>query len=114
MKNVAEFTIVGRVATIRQFDKVMKVSVASNYPVKKADGTWGEDTHWNQVTVFSERLQGTIDAEIGRGDLIELRGRVRQGSFERDGERVYSTDLIVTQVELKAKTSARAPQREAA
>ena len=114
MKNTAEFTIVGRIATIRQFGDVMKVSVASNYPVKKADGSWGEDTHWNQVTIFSERMQETMNEQVDKGDLVEFRGRVRQSSFERQGERVYSTDLIVTKLELKAKAAARAPLKEAA
>ena len=64
--------------------------------------------------MFSERLQNQVTDEIGKGDLVEFRGRVRQSSFERDGERVWSTDLIVTRVELKAKASQRTRQLEAA
>src|SRR3546814_19422840 len=34
-------------------------------------------------------------AKIGKGDLVRITGRVRQKSYESNGERHYTVDLIV-------------------
>ena len=44
MKNVAEFTIIGRVSATKALGKVMRVTIASNYRIKD-EGRWAEDTH---------------------------------------------------------------------
>ena len=49
MKNVATFEIIGRVARIDAYDKVTRITTASNYNYKDGKtGEWREDTHWNQ------------------------------------------------------------------
>ena len=53
MKNIAEFTIIGRVGAIKTIGKAVRVTIASNYRLKDERGEWREDTHWNEVTVFS-------------------------------------------------------------
>lgn len=113
MKNVAEFTIIGRVSKARALGKVTKVVIASNYRMKDGD-RWVEDTHWNEVTVFARNLQASIAEHVGKGDLVRVRGRIRQNSYERDGARVFTVDLIATEFALEAKGSERVRQREAA
>lgn len=90
-QNIAEFRIIGRVAKIDAGEKVTHINVAANYN-RKVDDEWQQDTHWNRVTVFSklaERVQ-----KAGKGDLVHITGRVRQNSFERDGETSFTVDLI--------------------
>jgi single-stranded DNA-binding protein len=93
MKNIAEFTIIGRVGARKTLGKAVRVTIASNYRLKDERGEWREDTYWNEVTVFSPTTQAYIAEHIAKGDLVHVRGRLRQSSYERNGGRVYTVDL---------------------
>ena len=91
MQNIAEFRIIGRVGSVDTTDKVTHVSVAANYNRKDGD-EWKTDTHWNRVTFFRQPAERAAD--LGKGDLVHITGRVRQNSYESNGETRYSVDLI--------------------
>lgn len=91
MQNIAEFRIIGRIGKIDRRDKVTFLDVASNYHHYVED-EWQQDTHWNRVTLFG-RLHDRA-SRYAKGDLIHLTGRIRQNSYEKAGERVYTVDLI--------------------
>src|SRR3546814_3391662 len=90
MQNIAEFRIIGRVGSVDTTDKVTHVSVAANYNRKDGD-EWKTDTHWNRVTFFRQLAERAAD--LGKGDLVHITGRVRQNSYESNGETRYSVDL---------------------
>jgi single-strand DNA-binding protein len=114
MKNVAEFTIIGRVGAVKP-GKVMRVTVASNYRMRDENGQWKEDAHWNEITVFNKARQGYIEEHITKGDLVHVRGRIRQNSYKRaDGSMAYTVDLIAMEFDRLAQGSERVRQREAA
>ena len=91
MKNIAEFRILGNVGSIDARENVTFLSVAANY-ARKVDGKWEEDTHWNRVTLFG-KLKERAD-KSNPGDLVHITGRIRQTSYEADGETRYSVDMI--------------------
>ena len=91
MQNIAEFRIIGRVGSVDTTDKVTHVSVAANYNRKDGD-EWKTDTHWNRVAFFRQLAERAAD--LGKGDLVHITGRVRQNSYESNGETRYSVDLI--------------------
>lgn len=95
MQNIAEFRIIGRVGSVDTTDKVTHVSVAANYNRKDGD-EWKTDTHWNRVTFFRQLAERAAD--LGKGDLVHITGRVRQNSYEADGTRHYTVDLIAARV----------------
>jgi single-stranded DNA-binding protein len=94
MKNIAEFTILGRVGKIDHLQGATRLSIASNYRRKGDDGQYADDTHWNTVVVFSESTRRYIGEHVAKGDLVMARGRVRQSSYEKNGETRYGVDLI--------------------
>ena len=102
MKNVAEFTIIGRIGKISAGEAITRLSIASNYRRKGKDGAWADDTHWNQVVVFAEGARKYIAEHVAQGDLVMARGRVRQSSYEKDGETRYGVDLVCTDFGLLA------------
>lgn len=108
MRNIAEFTLIGRVGTIKQIGKTVRVSVCANYPLKDDKGQWKDDAHWNEVTIFTKATQSYVSEHVGKGDLVHVRGRLRQNSFERDGQRVYTVDLIVQEIGRLAQGGERA------
>ena len=114
MKNVATFEIIGRVSRNDAYDKVTRITTCSNYNYKDAQsGEWKQDPHWNQVVVFNQRPREAA-AKLKKGDLVKITGRIRQSSYEKDGERVFSQDLIAWSVELVSKPKrAGSEEREA-
>jgi single-strand DNA-binding protein len=108
MKNIAEFTIIGRVSSTKTLGKAVRVTIASNYRLKGERGAWREDTHWNEVTVFSPTTRSYIAEHITKGDLVHVRGRLRQSSYERNGSRVYTVDLVASSFSRLAQGSDRA------
>jgi single-stranded DNA-binding protein len=94
MKNFAEFQILGRIGKIKEFDGKVNVTVCANYPSKTKDGETRDNPHWNEVSIFSEAVRGYATKYGKAGDLVHIRGRVKQNSFERNGEKVYTVDLV--------------------
>jgi single-stranded DNA-binding protein len=108
MKNIAEFTIIGRVGSTKSLGKALRVTIASNYRLKGERSAWREDTFWNEVTVFSPTTQAYIAEHITKGDLVHVRGRLRQSRYERNGSRVYTVDLVASSFSCLAQGSDRA------
>jgi single-strand DNA-binding protein len=108
MRNIAEFALLGRVGTIKQVGKTVRVSICANYPFKDDRDQWKDDAHWNEVTIFTKSIQSYVNEHVGKGDLVHVRGRLRQNSFERDGQRIYTVDLIVHEFGRLAQGSDRA------
>ena len=103
MRGTAEFLTIGRIGRIAEVGVTLKINIASDYPRKNEDGTWDRNTHWNTVTVFNERTIKWIKANTAPGDLIHANGRIRQSSYEKDGETIYTTDLITEEFNLLVK-----------
>jgi single-strand DNA-binding protein len=112
MRNIAEFTLIGRVGTVRQVGKTVRVSICANYPFKDDKGQWKDDAHWNEVTIFTKSIQSYVSERVSKGNLVHVRGRLRQNSFERDGQRIYTVDLIVQEFGRLAQGSERAARSE--
>jgi single-strand DNA-binding protein len=105
VKNVAEFTLIGRLGAIKKVGSTLRLTIASNYSFKDANGNWQDDAHWNEVTIFSKATIKYVEQWLGKGDLVHARGRIRQNSYERDGQRVYTVDLICTEFSRLAQAS---------
>lgn len=80
MKNITEFTIIGRIGKIDSLNGATRLSITSNYRRKQDDGAFADDLHWNSVVVFSEPTRRYIGEHVAKGDLVMARGRVRQSS----------------------------------
>ncbi len=106
MRNIAEFQILGQVVRSAQVGKATKVTLAANYQLKQGD-QWVDDPHYNTVTVFNERTQTYIADHVGTGDLVHVRGRIRQNSYEKSGETVYTIDLICDEFSRLARSSSQ-------
>lgn len=95
-KAQAVFAITGNIGKIEIKENVAFIDVCANYG-RKVDGEWQDDPHWNRITLFGPKI--ATARELSVGDKIDCQGRVRQGRFERDGQTVYSVDLVVSKIE---------------
>lgn len=104
MRNLAKFEVIGRIGKIEPHGKVTHLTLAANYPRKNDDtGEWTDDTFWNRVTVFGERTRKQIADQAKVGDLVRVEGRMRDSSYEKDGETIYTCDRIVDVFGILAK-----------
>ena len=76
MKNIAEFTIIGRIGKVEVLNTATRLSIASNYRRRGEDGSYADDTHWNTVVVFAGSPRRYIGEHVARGNLVMARGRL--------------------------------------
>lgn len=60
----------------------------------------GEDmgADFPRVTVFGKQAEN-CERFLGKGCRVSVQGRIQTGSYEKDGQKVYTTDVIASRVE---------------
>lgn len=101
-KSVNEVHIIGRAgkdAEVRQTSTgktLTKFSLATGGGKKKgSEEQWPTD--WHNCTAWGEEL-GEIGRQILKGAVVEVYGRISYGSYEKDGRKVYTTDIVCTRI----------------
>jgi single-strand DNA-binding protein len=102
MRHVNRHTILGHVGNLVELKNVLKVNIAANREWH-ADGEKKTATDWVQVTILDKKQAEWIKQNVGSGDLAYVESRISNSSYERDGEQVYTTDIIVQLFNLVAK-----------
>ena len=93
MKTFSEFQILGRIGKVREIGQTTRVSICANYAFKDRNGETKDKPYWNEITIWSESARKYIRDYAKPGDLAVARGTLKQGSFEKEGEKVYTVDL---------------------
>jgi single-strand DNA-binding protein len=93
MKTFAEFQILGRIGKIREVGKTTRVSICANYAYKDRNGDTKDRPYWNELTIWSDSARKYVRDYAKAGDLVMARGILKQSSFEKNGETVYTVDL---------------------
>ena len=75
---------------------IASFSIAINRPPKK-DGTEG-GADFPRVTVFGKQAEN-CERFLRRGSKVGIVGKIQTGSYEKDGQRVYTTDIVADRVE---------------
>jgi len=104
MRTVNRHTLLGHVGNIVQLKNVLKVNVATNREWQ-ADGVRKAATDWVQVTVLDKKQAEWIEEHVRQGDLVYVESRISNSSYERDGEQVYSTEIIAQLFNLVSEKS---------
>lgn len=61
------------------------------------------------ITIVAWRKQAeNICQYLDKGSLVSVDGRIQTGSYERDGQRVYTTEVVADQVNFLESRSQRA------
>lgn len=53
-----------------------------------------DHTNWINLIAWNKQAE-TMSKWLAKGSHIAVEGRIQTGSYERDGQRVYTTDVIV-------------------
>jgi single-strand DNA-binding protein len=94
---------------------ICTLSVATTYARKDKDGNQQEKTEWHRVKLFGKL--GEIAGEyLKKGRQVYLEGRLEYGSYEKDGVKHYTTDIVADEMQMLGggdRDSADRPQRQA-
>jgi single-strand DNA-binding protein len=76
---------------------VLKMRVATNESWLDKDKNKQERTEWHRVTVFGRRAEG-LAKFVRKGMKVFVEGRNQTSSYDKDGQKHYSTEIIAEQV----------------
>lgn len=60
----------------------------------------GEDrgTDFPNIVVFGKQAEN-CEKYLGKGRQVAIQGRIQTGSYEKDGKKIYTTDVVADRVE---------------
>ena len=72
---------------------IATLSVATTYSRKDKDGNFQEKTEWHRVKLFGKTAE-VAGEYLKKGRQVYIEGRIEYGSYEKDGIKQYTTDII--------------------
>jgi single-strand DNA-binding protein len=70
-----------------------------------------ERTDWHNVVVFGKRGEA-LQKILAKGSTIFVEGRLQTSSYEKEGQKIYRTDIVATNVILAGRGSGAGANRE--
>ncbi|HUH49358.1 MAG TPA: single-stranded DNA-binding protein [Mycoplana sp.] len=78
---------------------ICTLSLATTSVRKDKDGQQIEKTEWHRVKLFGKL--GEISGEyLKKGRQVYIEGRIEYGSYEKDGIKHYTTDIIADEMQM--------------
>ena len=118
MSGVNKVTIVGNIGKIETFVKAsgttlsMSVATSESY-IDKQSGEKITKTEWHNIVVFG-KLAEALQPYLVKGKQVYVEGKLQTDSYEKDGEKRYSTKIIAREIQLLGLKSDSAPPVAAA
>ena len=84
-----------------------RFTLAVNRPFQSQSGEQGTD--FINIVVWRKQAEN-VSKYVSKGSLVAVEGRIQTGSYERDGQRVYTTDVVADSVqflETKSQSQSR-------
>jgi single-strand DNA-binding protein len=95
---------------------VLKLRLATNENYLDRNNVRQERTEWHRVTVWGRRAEA-LGKILTKGDLLFVEGRLQTSSYEKNGEKRYSTEVVANNIVLpgsgRGARGEGAPVREA-
>jgi single-strand DNA-binding protein len=93
---------------------VLKLRLATTETYLDRNNVRQERTEWHRITLWGKRGEA-LGKFLAKGDRIFIEGRIQTSSYEKNGEKRYSTEVVATNVILSGGGRGRgegAPARE--
>lgn len=101
MASVNKVTIIGRLGRDPEMRSgVCKLSVATDYKAKSGE----EHTEWHRVTCFGKTGE-LADKYLSKGRQVYIEGRLQTSSYEKNGEKRYSTEIVANEIKFLGSRS---------
>ena len=73
-----------------------RFTLAVNRPFQGQNGEQGTD--FINVVVWRKQAEN-VKKYVTKGSLVAVEGRIQTGSYEKDGQRIYTTDVVADSVQ---------------
>ncbi|HXX65753.1 MAG TPA: single-stranded DNA-binding protein [Polyangiaceae bacterium] len=90
---------------------VLKLRLATNESYMDRNNVRQERTEWHRVTIWGRRAEA-LGKILQKGDLLFVEGRMQTSSYEKNGEKRYSTEVVANNVVLPGSGGARGARGE--
>jgi single-strand DNA-binding protein len=81
---------------------VLKLRLATNESYLDRNQVRQERTEWHRVTVWGRRAEA-LGKILQKGDSIFIEGRLSTSSYEKNGEKRYSTEVVANNIVLPGR-----------
>jgi len=78
---------------------VCKFSLATTRRFKDREGEKQEKTEWHRIVAWA-KLAEICGQYLTKGKQVMIEGRIEYGSYEKDGVKHYTTDIIVENMQM--------------
>lgn len=93
--------------------KIAKFSLVTSETYKNKQGERVSETEWHNIVIFG-KLAEIVEKYVSKGSKVDVEGKIKTRSWEKDGEKKYATDIIVNElVMLDSKPSSTSEQSAA-
>jgi len=92
---------------------VLKLRLATTESYLDRNNTRQERTEWHRITIWGKRGEA-LAKFLTKGDRLFIEGRIQTSSYEKNGEKRYSTDIIANNVILAGGGRGRGDRPEGA
>lgn len=112
-RGVNQVMLLGNVGNAPEFKAtaggtaVTTISLATSYKRKDAQGNTVEKTEWHRVKFFGKVAEIARDF-LRKGSKIFVQGRIEYGSYEKDGQKHYTTEIVGDELNLLSPVEAKA------
>jgi single-strand DNA-binding protein len=81
---------------------VLKLRLATNESYLDRNQVRQERTEWHRVTVWGRRAEA-LGKILQKGDSVFIEGRLSTSSYEKNGEKRYSTEVVANNIVLPGR-----------
>src|SRR5580658_8293890 len=81
---------------------VLKLRLATNESYVDKNQVRQERTEWHRVTVWGRRAEA-LGKFLQKGDSLFVEGRLSTSSYEKNGEKRYSTEVVANNIVLPGR-----------
>ncbi|HEX9882733.1 MAG TPA: single-stranded DNA-binding protein [Desulfobaccales bacterium] len=87
----------------------LKVATSRRYTDKQ--GNRQEETAWHRVDAWG-KLAEICGQYLSKGRQVYIEGRLKYGSYEKDGVKHYTTDIVAENMQMLGAGGGRGEERE--
>lgn len=78
---------------------IASLSIATTSSRKDKEGNRQEKTEWHRAKLFGKTAE-VAGEYLKKGRQVYIEGRIEYGSYEKDGQKVYTTDIIGDEMQM--------------
>lgn len=97
--------LIGNIGQITRRDEAKQFctfSAATNETYKNKDGKLSDHVEWHRIICFG-RLAVTCCKYLNKGMQVYIEGKIHYSSYDKDGTKVYTTEINAHQVKFLSK-----------